>query len=55
VIDVFDAYGKIAQHFQYAGASSPSYSINLPVSGNVFILKVTQGGDVQTHKVIVVH
>lgn len=55
IIDVFDGYGKIAQHFQYAGASSPSYTINLPASGNVFILKVTQGDEVQTHKVIVVH
>jgi len=54
IIDVFDALGKIAQHFEYAGATSASYSIQLPDYGTVFIIRVIQGGQVQTYKVLVV-
>lgn len=54
-IDVFDALGKIAQHFTYSGATSSVYNIKLPEYGNVFILRIIQGNQVQTHKVVVVH
>jgi PKD repeat protein len=54
-IEVFDAVGKLAQHYQYSGSSSSSYNIKLPDYGNVFIIRITQGNQVQTHKVVVVH
>lgn len=54
-IEVFDSYGKIAQRFIYSGSTFSSYSINLPEYGNVFIIKIIQGDQVQTHKVVVVH
>ena len=54
-IDVFDAVGKLAQHYQYKGSSSSSYNITLPDYGNMFIIRIIQGDQVQTHKVIVVH
>lgn len=53
-IEVYDMYGKIAQQFEYTGASS-SHKILLPENGNLFFVKVIQGDQVQTHKVIVVH
>lgn len=55
IIDVFDALGKIAQHFRFSGSTSPSYSIKLPDHGNVFIVRIIQGDQVQTHKVVMVH
>lgn len=55
VIEVFDFQGKIAQRFEYSGSTSDSYSIKLPESGNLFIVKVIQGKQVQIHKVIVIH
>jgi PKD repeat protein len=55
IIEVYDYQGKIAQRFDYSGSTSESYSIKLPESGNVFIIRVLQGNQVQTHKVIVVH
>jgi len=54
-IEVYDYQGKIAQRFEYSGSASENYSITLPEKGNVFIIKVLQGDQVQTHKVIVVH
>ena len=54
-IDVFDAIGKLAQRHTYSGSSAASYSINLPDYGNVFIIRIIQGDQVQTHKVVVVH
>ena len=54
-IEVYDYQGKIAQRFNYSGSASENYSITLPPKGNVFIIKVLQGDQVQTHKVIVVH
>ncbi len=53
-IEVFDMNGKIAQHFDYEGASSQGFSIVLPDYGNVFMVRLIQGYQVQTHKVIVV-
>jgi hypothetical protein len=53
-IEVFDIYGNIAQEFEFTGASS-SHKIILPESGNIFFIKVIQGDQVQTHKVMVVH
>ncbi len=55
VIEVFDVFGKLAQRFDYSGATSSSYSIALPDYGNVFLIRVLQGDQVQTHKVVVVH
>ncbi len=55
VIEVYDFLGKIAQRFVYSGSTSESYSITLPESGNLFIIKVIQGAQVQIHKVIVIH
>jgi len=52
--EVFDFQGKIVQCFEYTGASSENYSIKLPESGNVFIIRMVQGNQVQTHKVIVI-
>lgn len=54
-IEVFDSYGKIVQRYKYSGAASSSYSIKLPEYGNVFFIRIIQGNQVQTHKVIVVH
>jgi hypothetical protein len=54
IIDVFDALGKIAQHFEYAGATATNHSIKLPDYGAIFIIRVIQGDQVQTHRVIVV-
>jgi PKD repeat protein len=53
-IEVFDFQGKIVQRFEYSGATSGNYSIKLPESGNLFILRMLQGNQVQTHKVVVV-
>lgn len=53
VIDVFDAQGRIAQHFEYPAAMSTNYSIKLPHYGTVFIIRVIQGENIQTHKVLV--
>jgi PKD repeat protein len=55
IIEVFDVQGKIAQRFEYTGSSASSYQIKLPDYGNVFMIRVIQGSQVQTHKVIVVH
>lgn len=54
-IEVFDAYGKKAQQYSYSGSSSSSYTIKLPDYGNLFFLRIIQGNQVQTHKVVVVH
>lgn len=54
-IEVFDSFGKIAQRYKYSGSAFSSYSINLPEYGNVFIIRIIQGDQVQTHKVVVVH
>jgi len=54
VIDVFDAIGKIAQHFEYTGSVSASYPIKLPDYGNVFFVRLSHGKQIQTSKVIVV-
>ena len=54
-IEIFDAVGKLAQHYHYSGSSSSSYNIKLPDYGNMFIIRIIQGDQVQTHKVIVVH
>ncbi len=53
-IEVFDSQGKIAQRFEYSGSASENYSINLPESGNLFIIRILQGNQVQVHKVVVV-
>ena len=53
VIDVFDAQGRIAQHFEFPAAQSANYSLKLPDYGTVFIVRVIQGGNIQTHKVII--
>ena len=55
IIEVYDFLGKMAQRFDYSGSVSEVHSIILPKSGNLFILKVIQGNQVQIHKVIVVH
>jgi PKD repeat protein len=55
IIEVFDGQGKIVQRFDYVGSSSSSYMIQLPDFGNIFIIRVIQGGQVQAHKVLVVH
>jgi len=54
-MEVYDAIGKIVQRYTYTGASSASYTLNLPDYGNVFILRIIQGEQVQTHKIVVVH
>ncbi len=54
-IEVFDAIGKMAQSYTYSGSSAANYTINLPDYGNVFIIRIIQGNQVQTHKVVVVH
>jgi PKD repeat protein len=54
IIEVYDYQGNIAQRFDYSGSTSESYSVKLPENGNVFIIRVLQGNQVQTHKVIVV-
>lgn len=54
-IEVFDTFGKIVQRYNYSGTNSSSYTINLPEYGNVFIIRIIQGGQVQTNKVVVVH
>ncbi|MFZ4548546.1 MAG: T9SS type A sorting domain-containing protein [Bacteroidales bacterium] len=53
LIDVFDPQGKIAQHFEFPGATSTNNTIKLPAFGTIFIIRVTQGDQVQVHKVIV--
>jgi PKD repeat protein len=53
-IEVFDSQGKIAQRFEYSGAVAESYSIKLPGSGNLFIIRILQGNQVQVHKVVVI-
>ena len=55
IIEVFDALGKIVQRFNYAGSSSSSYQVKLPDFGNIFLIRVIQGDQVQTHRVFVVH
>ncbi len=55
IIEVYDAQGKIAQKYEYAGLSAVSYTITLPDYGNIFIVRVIRGEQVQTHKVFVVH
>jgi len=54
VVDVFDYQGKIAQHFEYSAPTSSSYLIKLPDYGSIFIVRVIQGDQVQTFKVLVV-
>jgi PKD repeat protein len=54
IIDVFDYLGKIAQHFEYTTATSSSHTLKLPDYGTVFIIRVIQGDQMQTHKVLVV-
>ena len=54
-IEVFDAIGKMAQRYTYPVPSQESYTINLPDYGNVFIIRIIQGDQVQTHKVVVIH
>jgi hypothetical protein len=54
-IEVYDALGKLAQRFEYTEPLSASYTINLPYSGNIFVVKIIQGDQVQTQKVVVVH
>ena len=53
-IEVFDYLGKMVQRFEYSGTPSANYNLALPVKGNVFIIRVLHGNQVQTHKVIVV-
>jgi len=53
IIKIYDALGKIAQEFKFAGSSLASYSIQLPDYGTFFMIRVIQGDQVQTHKVIV--
>ena len=53
LIDIFDPQGKIAQHFEFPGGTSTINTIKLPNFGTMFILRVTQGEEVQVHKVIV--
>jgi PKD repeat protein len=53
LIDVFDPQGKIAQHFEFSGGTSTNNTIKLPNFGTMFILRVTQGDQVQVHKVII--
>jgi len=53
LIDVFDPQGKIAQHFEFPGGTSTNNTIKLPNFGTMFIIRVTQGEQVQVHKVIV--
>jgi hypothetical protein len=55
IIEVYDASGIIAQRFEYSGSLSSNYSIKLPDYGNVFLIKVIHGDQLQTHKVIVIH
>lgn len=54
VVDVFDYQGKIAQHFEYSAPTSSSYLIKLPDYGSIFIVRVIQGDQAQTYKVLVV-
>ncbi len=54
VIDVYDLFGKLVQHFEYTASASAYHSLQLPDKGNTFIVRVIQGDQVQTHKVIVV-
>ncbi len=54
-LEVFDAIGKMAQRYTYSGSASAIYTLNLPDYGNVFIIRIIQGNQVQTHKVVVVH
>lgn len=54
-IEVFDACGQKAMQFNYSGSASASYQVKLPEYGNIFLVRVTQGDQVQVHKVLVVH
>lgn len=54
-IEVFDLMGKIVQYFEYKAQQTPYYSIKLPANGNAFIIRVIQGDQQQSHKVIVIH
>ena len=55
IIEVYDASGIIAQRFEYSGSLSSNYTIKLPDYGNVFLIKVIHGDQLQTHKVIVIN
>jgi PKD repeat protein len=55
VIDVFDLQGKIYPDYPKSGSASEGFTINLPKSGIVFFVRITQGTMVETHKVIVIH
>ena len=52
-IEVYDASGILSQKFTYSGSQSSNYTINLPQSGNVFLIRIIHGDQLQTHKVIV--
>ncbi len=54
-IEVYNSSGLKVQQFRYSGAVSGSYTIQLPEFGNLFIIKIIQGTQVHTHKVVVVH
>ena len=54
-IEVFDSYGQLKQRYKYSGYTSSGYTINLPESGNIFIVRILQANEVQTHKLFVVH
>ncbi len=53
-IEVYDVQGRAVQRFSYSGAISSSYTIQLPDYGTIFIIRIIQSDQVQTHKVIVI-
>jgi len=55
IIEVYNASGIKAQQFEYSGSLSSNYSIKLPDYGNVFLIRVIHGDQIQTHKIIVIH
>jgi len=55
IIEVYNASGIKAQQFEYSGSLSSNYSIKLPDYGNVFLIRVIHGEQIQTHKIIVTH
>ena len=55
IIEVYNASGIKAQQFEYSGSLSSNYSIKLPDFGNVFLIRVIHGEQIQTHKIIVTH
>ena len=55
IIEVYNANGIKAQQFEYSGSLSSNYSIKLPDYGNVFLIRVIHGEQIQTHKIIVTH